>query len=157
METNFYMTRINPAGKLQCCPDALGSCDYNEVLGTDGRGRGPSTGFVTIQIPSLPDMPRSSVSGGEKGLWRQPHTLSGLLQTGACGCPCPERGWHWHAGSGRWPGSEGGEQAQHCLCGLVLPMWMTATSSPASLLPLFNLTTSSPHRGQSELLKTEIR
>lgn len=82
METNFYMTRINPAGKLQCCPDALGSCDYNEVLGTDGRGRGPSTGFVTVQIPSLPDMPRSSVSGGEKRLWRQPHTLSGLLQTG---------------------------------------------------------------------------
>lgn len=88
METNFYMTRINPAGKLQCCPDALGSCDYNEVLGTDGRGRGPSTGFVTVQIPSLPDMPRSSVSGGEKGLWRQPHTQASC-RLGPAAAPAP--------------------------------------------------------------------
>ena len=25
---------------MQCCPDALGSCDYNEVLGTDGGREG---------------------------------------------------------------------------------------------------------------------
>lgn len=40
VETNFYTTRINPAGKLQCCPDAPGSRDYDEVVGTDsGRER----------------------------------------------------------------------------------------------------------------------
>lgn len=82
--TNFYMTRINPAGKLQCCPDALGSCDYNEVLGTDSKREGLSSGFVIVQILSLPDTPGIPVSAWGEG--PLPHTHLGLLQTGACAC-----------------------------------------------------------------------
>lgn len=73
METNFYTTRINPAGKLQCCPDAPGSCDYNEVLGTDRGGRGLNTGFVAVRILSLPGTPGALCLEWEteRGLWLQ--------------------------------------------------------------------------------------
>lgn len=152
-ETNFYMTRINPAGKLQCCPDALGSCDYNEILGTDSKREGLSAGFVTVQILSLAHMPGTCL----ESLCRMgrgasaPHSPRPPADWGLW---LPGRGWH--SRSGLWPGQREGKKAQHCHCGLVPPVWTTATSWPASLLPLFCPITPSPHKGQSELLKTEI-
>jgi hypothetical protein len=48
---------MNPASELQCSPDALDLCDYSEILGTDGGKEGQRTGFVTVQILSLPGKP----------------------------------------------------------------------------------------------------
>lgn len=59
VETNFYRTGINPAGKLQCCPDALGSRDNDEVVGTDGGRERMMADSVTD-----PDPPPSGVPWG---------------------------------------------------------------------------------------------
>lgn len=128
-ETNFYMTRINPAGKLQCCPDALGSCDYNEILGTDSKREGLSAGFVTVQILSLAHMPGTCLESlcpdGERGL------CPTLAQASCRLGPVAARE---RLALKEWPvaGSEGGEE------GPALPLddgHLLASLPAASVLP----------------------
>lgn len=147
VETNFYTTRINPAGKLQCCPDAPGSRDYDEVVGTDsGRERAEDW------LCHCPDPPRHARGSlclqRERGLWCQPHIGLGLPQTGAS--VCPARGWG--SGSGLWLGSEGDGWA--CFGPSSLDDSSLLASPPAASP---SLTSPPPHRGWSQLFQTHIR
>lgn len=64
----------------------------------------------------------------------------------------PQAGWR--SGCGPWPGSEGEGWAQRGHCGLVPPAWLTAASSPASLLPLGTNMPFSPQGLESAVQNT---
>lgn len=114
METNFYTTGINPAGRLQCRPDALGSCDYNEVLGTDSGREGAEHWLCHCPDPLPSRHARDPGSGAREG----PLATGPTLTQASCR-------WGLHLPSERlalreWAvaGSEGGE------VGPALPLWL---------------------------------
>ena len=103
VETDFYTTKRIPAGKLQCCPAAVGSCDDDEVVGTDGVGT--EHWLCHCPDPLLPGTPRvhyvwtgRGASGASPTLAQASYRLGPLSAQ-------PEVGWR----SGSWLqwGSEG--------------------------------------------------